>query len=175
MHSRKIKLIRALVENETVSSEELMKKLQISQRTLRAEIKEINDTLKKENVYIRSHSLGGYYIKNEEKAIIQKELEGMINQSKQVIFPETPAERLLFGFSWLFFAKEPVSIQKAAEKLYVSRTAMLQTKKRFRIRSGGIMIFIWSLGTRVCGSVEKRKSSVMCLQRLSITGLMVRS
>jgi len=76
--------------------------------------------------------VGGYYIKNEEKAIIQKELEGMISQSKQVIFPETPDERLLFGFSWLFFAKEPVSIQKAAEKLYVSKTAMLQTKKQIQ-------------------------------------------
>lgn len=132
MYSRKIKLIRALVENETLSSKDLMEKLRVSQRTLRAEIKEINDTLKKENVYIHSLSVGGYYIKSEEKAIVQKELEGMISQSKQVIFPETPDERLLFGFAWLFFAKEPVSIQKAAEKLYVSRTAMLQTKKQIQ-------------------------------------------
>ncbi len=57
MYSRKIKLIRALVENEKLSSTELMKKLQIGRRTLRAEIKEINDTLKKENVYIHSLSV----------------------------------------------------------------------------------------------------------------------
>lgn len=132
MYSRKIKLIRALVENEKLSSTELMKKLQIGQRTLRAEIKEINDTLKKENVYIHSLSVGGYYIKSEEKEFIREKLEGMISQSKQVIFPETPDERLLFGFAWLFFEREPVSIQKAAEKLYVSRTAMLQTKKQIQ-------------------------------------------
>ena len=95
MYSRKIKLIRALVENEKLSSTELMKKLQIGQRTLRAEIKEINDTLKKENVYIHSLSVGGYYIKSEEKEFIREKLEGMISQSKQAIFPETPDERLL--------------------------------------------------------------------------------
>ena len=132
MYSRKIKLIRALVENEKLSSTELMKKLQIGQRTLRAEIKEINDTLKKENVYIHSLSVGGYYIKSEEKEFIREKLEGMISQSKQAIFPETPDERLLFGFAWLFFEREPVSIQRAAEKLYVSRTAMLQTKKQIQ-------------------------------------------
>lgn len=132
MYGRKIKLIRVLVENERLSSAELMKKLQISQRTLREEIREINDVLEKENVYIRSLSVGGYYIKEEEKEAVQRQLDRMICQSRQAVFPETPDERLLFGFAWLFFQKEPVSIQKAAEKLYVSRTAMLQTKKQIQ-------------------------------------------
>ena len=87
MYSRKIKLIRVLVENEKMSSAELMKKLNVSQRTLRAEIREINGILKKENVYIRSFNVGGYYIKKEDKRLIQKSLEEMIIESKQMIFP----------------------------------------------------------------------------------------
>ena len=132
MYSRKIKLIRVLVENEKMSSAELMKKLNVSQRTLRAEIREINGILKKENVYIRSFNVGGYYIKKEDKRLIQKSLEEMIIESKQMIFPETPNERFLFGFTWLFFQKNSVSIQHAAESLYVSKTSMLETKKQIQ-------------------------------------------
>lgn len=132
MYSRKIRLMRALVENEKISSAELMKKLHISQRTLRSEIREINDILKKENVHIHSFNVGGYYIKNEDKDVIRKNLERMIIESKQVIFPETPDERFLFAFTWLFFQKKPVSIQSAAESLYVSKTSMLETKKQIQ-------------------------------------------
>lgn len=82
-----------------------MKKLGISQRTPQEEIRVINNTLEKENVYIRSLSVGGYYIKENGKDAVRKELEEMISQSRQVVFPETPDERLLIGFSWLFLRK----------------------------------------------------------------------
>ncbi len=132
MYNRKIKLIRALIGNEKISSVELMNKLQISQRTLRAEIKEINDILKRKDAGIYSSNMGGYYIKQEEKETVQIVLDYMIEQSKMVIFPETPDERFLFTFVWLFFSKKPVSIQKAAENLYVSKTSMLQTKNQIQ-------------------------------------------
>lgn len=132
MYNRKIKMIRALIGREKMSSVELMNKLQISQRTLRAEIKEVNDILKRENTCIYSSNMGGYYIKQEEKETVQVVLDYMIEQSKMVIFPETPDERFLFGFVWLFFSKQTVSIQKTAEKLYVSKTSMMQTKKQIQ-------------------------------------------
>ena len=52
MYNRKIKLIRALLGHERMSSAELMDKLDISQRTLRNEVKEINEILRQENVGI---------------------------------------------------------------------------------------------------------------------------
>ena len=109
MYNRKIKLIRALLGHERMSSAELMDKLDISQRTLRNEVKEINEILRQEKV-----------------------LDRMIRKSKNVILPETPDERFLFGFTTLFFEKRPISIQRTAEKLFVSKTAMLQTKKEIQ-------------------------------------------
>ena len=67
MYNRKIKLIRALLGHERMSSAELMDKLDISQRTLRNEVKEINEILRQENVGIYSSNTGGYYLKAEEK------------------------------------------------------------------------------------------------------------
>ena len=79
MYNRKIKLIRALLGHERMSSAELMDKLDISQRTLRNEVKEINEILRQENVGIYSSNTGGYYLKAEEK---QKE---NINKEKSTI------------------------------------------------------------------------------------------
>lgn len=132
MYNRTIKLVRTLVGNEKMSSAELMGKLKISQRTLRAEIKEANELLGQQRVSIHSSSTGGYYLKNEDKAQAQKVLDQMIEESKRVVFPETPDERFLFGTAWLFFVHTPISIQKLAETLYVSKTAMLQTKKQIQ-------------------------------------------
>ena len=120
MYNRKIKLIRALLGHERMSSAELMDKLDISQRTLRNEVKEINEILRQENVGIYSSNTGGYYLKAEEKQNVQKVLDRMIRKSKNVILPETPDERFLFGFTTLFFEKRPISIQRTAEKIYVS-------------------------------------------------------
>lgn len=157
VYNRKIKLIRALVGNEKISSIELMNKLQVSQRTLRAEIKEVNDILKRENTCIYSSNMGGYYIKQEEKGTVQVVLDDMIEQSKMVISPETPDERFLFGFVWLFFSKQPVSIQKAAEKLYVSKTSMLQTKKQIQDATRwyhGLYLETENRGMRIQGKEE---------------------
>lgn len=109
-----------------------MEKLSIGQRTLRSEISELNEMLRKEKVSIHSGSGGGYYVKSSDKAVIQNYLDGMIRQSKRMVLPETSRERFLFGFAWLFFRREPVSIQRAAEKLCASNTAVLHTKKQIQ-------------------------------------------
>ena len=88
--------------------------------------------LRKEKVSIHSGSGGGYCVKSSDKAVIQNYLDGMIRQSKRMVLPETSRERFLFGFAWLFFRREPVSIQRAAEKLCASNTAVLHTKKQIQ-------------------------------------------
>lgn len=165
MYNRTIKIIRTLVGHEKMSSVELMDKLKISQRTLRAEIKEANKFLQRENVFIHSSSTGGYYVKQEDRAQVQKVLDAIIEESKRVIFPETPDERFLFGISWLFFLNEPVSIQKLAEKLYVSKTAMLQTKKQIQDTIRWYHGLFLESGKKECGLVEMKELRDMPWQK----------
>ena len=84
MYNRKIKLIRALLGHERMSSAELMDKLDISQRTLRNEVKEINEILRLENVGIYSSNTGGYYLKAEE--------------IPELLDPELPQQLLVSAF-----------------------------------------------------------------------------
>lgn len=163
MYNRKIKLIRALLGHEKMSSAELMDKLDISQRTLRNEVKEVNEILSQENVGIHSSTTGGYYLEPEEKQRVQKVLDRMIRKSKDVILPETPDERFLFGFATLFFEKEPISIQRAAEKLFVSKTAFLQTKKEIEDSCRwyhGLVLEVSSKGTKIAGPEKVRRHAL---------------
>ena len=160
MNNRKIKLLRFLLGNEKVSSNELMEKLRISQRTLRADVRGINNVLKKEQISVHSSSSGGYYLKEEEKLVVQNVLEEMIYQSKCIIFPETLEERCLFAFVCLFFEKKPISIQRLAEKLYVSKTSMQQTKHEMMqiVRwYHGIWLENDVHGIRICGREECKR------------------
>lgn len=160
MYNRKIRLLRALVQNETLSSADLMERLCISQRALRTEIRELNDILKKDNICIHSLNMGGYYVNAEDQPGIRKCLDDMISQSKQIVFPETPNERFLFCFTWLFFLKGPVSIHRAAERLCVSNTAMLHTKKRIQDTVKGypgISLETEKRGMRLCGREDQKR------------------
>ena len=166
MYNRTIKIIRTLVGHEKNVFGRLMDKLKISQRTLRAEIKEANKFLQRENVFIHSSSTGGYYVKQEDRAQVQKVLDAIIEESKRVIFPETPDERFLFGISWLFFLKRTGIYSKNWQKsfMYQKRQCCRQ-RNRFKIRSGGIMDFFWSPGKKECGLVEMKELRDMPWQK----------
>ena len=106
---------------------------------------------------------GADYLKAEEKQNVQKVLDRMIRKSKNVILPETPDERFLFGFTTLFFEKRPISIQRTAEKLFVSKTAMLQTKKEIQDACRwyhGLTIEVSSKGSRITGPEKIRRHAL---------------
>lgn len=127
MKSRQVIMIRDLLHNEYVRPNEFMEKLNISLRTVRMEIHEINDLLKQKNIKIDSSSVRGYFIVKEEKNEFYEFLNNMILSLKKMEFPETPGERFLFTFIYLAFIKKTVSIQSLADIMYVSKTVMIKT------------------------------------------------
>lgn len=127
MKSRQVIMIRSLLHYEYVRPHEFMEKLNISLRTVRMEIHEINDGLKSENIMIRSSSSKGYFILEEEKNQFNDFLNNMIKNLKNIEYPETPGERFLFTFTYLSFEKKPISTQNLADIMYVSKTVMIKT------------------------------------------------
>lgn len=139
MYNRKIKLIRALLGHERMSSAELMDKLDISQRTLRNEVKEINEILRQENVGIYSSNTGGYYLKAEEKQNVQKVLDRMIRKSKNVILPETPDERFYLDLP-LCFLKSARFLYNGQQKNYLYlKQQCCRPRKKYRMHADGTM------------------------------------
>lgn len=129
MKSRQVIMIRTLLQHEYVRPNEFMEKLNISLRTVRMEIHDINDVLKHKNIMINSSSSKGYFIVSEERELFHEFLNNMIQSLKKIELPETPAERFLFTFIYLAFAEGTVSIQNIADVMYVSKTVMIKTIK----------------------------------------------
>ena len=129
MKSRQVIIIRNLLQHEYVRPNEFMEQLNISLRTVRMEIHEINDMLKHRNIIINSSSSKGYYIVKEDRELFYEFLNNMIQSVKKVEFPETPGERFLFTFIYLAFEKGPISVQNIADVMYVSKTVMIKTLK----------------------------------------------
>lgn len=129
MKSRQVIMLRELLHHEYVRPNEFIEKLNISLRTVRMEIHEINDILKDKNIRINSTSARGYFILEEERNEFQEFLNNMIVNLKKMELPETPEERFLFTFIYLIFMKGPISVQNIADIMYVSKTVMIRTLK----------------------------------------------
>jgi|GEM_PF-1692100 len=129
MRSRQVIMLRDLLHNEYVKPNEFMEKLNVSLRTVRMEIHEINSILKHKDIKINSSSAKGYFIVKEEKNQFYEFLNNMIISLKKVELPETPGERFLFTFTYLSFMKKTISIQNLADIMYVSKTVMIKTIK----------------------------------------------
>lgn len=127
MKSRQVIMIRSLLNYEYVRPHEFMEKLNISLRTVRMEIHEINKVVKSRNIMIRSSSAKGYFIVREERNEFSNFLNNMIKSLKSIEYPETLGERFLFTFTYLSFEKSPISIQNLADIMYVSKTVMIKT------------------------------------------------
>lgn len=165
MYNRTIKIIRTLVGHEKMSSVELMDKLKISQRTLRAEIKEANKFLQRENVFIHSSSTGGYYVKQEDRAQVQKVLDAIIEESKRVIFPETPDERFLFGISWLFLFKRTGIYSKIGRKALCIKNGNAADKETDSRYDQVVSWTFLESGKKECGLVEMKELRDMPWQK----------
>lgn len=127
MKSRQVIMIRSLLHYEYVRPHEFMEKLNISLRTVRMEIHEINEMVKSRKVMIRSSSSKGYFIVREEHDEFNNFLNNMIKNLRNIEYPETLGERFLFTFVHLAFEKNPISIQNLANTMYVSKTVMIKT------------------------------------------------
>lgn len=127
MRSRQVIMLRDLLHNEYVKPNEFMEKLNVSLRTVRMEIHEINSILKHKDIKINSSSAKGYFIVKEEKNQFYEFLNNMIISLKKVELPETPGERFLFTFIYLSFMKKAISVQNLADIMYVSKTVMIKT------------------------------------------------
>lgn len=163
MSTRKITLLRSIIGNETISTAELMDKLHVSQRTLRSEIRELNEMLSSLGVGIHAAGTGGYFVREEDISQVKALLDQLIEQRRSVFLPDTPQERFLFGMTHLFFFRGTLSLQKMSEHLYISKSSMLETKKQFLAvlsQFSGLSLTVTLKGLTLTGSEEQKRHAL---------------
>ena len=114
-----------LNSNRGLSGNELSKSFNVSTRTIRSDIKTLNQMLDKYSITIKSSSQEGYFIPKDQRitglAIIDKVFE---EEDSIMKIPNTPSERFAFIVFKLSFAMDYISMEELANLLFVSKTTI---------------------------------------------------
>ncbi|HEX9026106.1 MAG TPA: HTH domain-containing protein [Clostridium sp.] len=107
--------------DECITGNELARLCNISIRTIRQDIKEINVLLKEYNMEIDSSVKKGYFLNKENKEILKKQniIRKVLDYEYIIETPNLPIDRQMYILLKLT-TKKYISVEELAESLYVS-------------------------------------------------------
>ncbi|MEW8973859.1 MAG: BglG family transcription antiterminator [Tissierellaceae bacterium] len=108
-----------------LSGNELAKIFNVSSRTIRSDIKFLNELIKVYGINIDSSKQEGYFIPEEQKNMGISLVKEIFNREEALIkIPNTPSERFAFILFKLTFAKDFITMENFADMLFVSKTTI---------------------------------------------------
>jgi lichenan operon transcriptional antiterminator len=108
-----------------LSGKELAGMFGVSSRTIRSDVKFLNDFLKGYGIRICSSKRQGYFIPSDQKDIALSIAQEVFGKEETLAkLPVTPSERFIFILLKLAFARDYISMEDFAEMLFVSKTAV---------------------------------------------------
>lgn len=143
-NKRIFKILELFMDNDTIiTSENIALNLGVTSRTIRKDMKELNDMLLSYHSEIISEFGRGYLLKTENKKelspLLQREREGMGPYSKCSIIPTEPDERVYYISSKLLrnalSQQTVISFMDLEEELFISTSTL---KKDLKIISSQI-------------------------------------
>lgn len=136
MFSNREKKILTLIlnANNGIYGSELAKLCNLSDRSIRNEVKKINQLLIKYNCKIESSNKTGYSLSIESKELLNDILsmtppQEELNQTTNSHIPATSEERIIYISLFLLFANSYVTLDYLANLTYVSKTTVRNTIK----------------------------------------------
>ncbi|MFB1051289.1 transcription antiterminator [Paraliobacillus sp. JSM ZJ581] len=126
MNNRMREILKLLSEAESyVTSEELAKSLEVTSRTIRGDIKTLNDAFVNYNVKISSKKGSGYrlmYHSNKDFNRLSEQIDKL--DALTDLNPVTPEDRTRYIVKRLLYSKKDIKILTLMDELYVSETTI---------------------------------------------------
>lgn len=133
--NRKAIILKTLSSsNRPITSTQLATLTDVSSRTIREDIKELNLDLESKGTEIESLKGKGFMIKIQDKSAFKyyvDELNQLLDQSNTL--PDTPNERIYYLLNIFLRENKPVKVDDLSEKIHVSRSTIqadLKTVKK---------------------------------------------
>lgn len=163
MNQRISEIVRILNESQTsVRIAELAQQFQVSQRTIRNDLNEINDLLHTNGLPKLTLKHGGQIIPPEEFA----ELLPAIVTGDFYLYKLSKGERIKIAAAILVSSSEFVTLNTIAERLYVSRATVINDLEeiKFFVRGGNLQVVSYpNKGLRVHGLESDKRIFLMLL------------
>ena len=108
-----------------LTGNELAKRFNVSSRTIRSDIKFLNELIKEYGLNICSSKQKGYFIPEEQRSLgICLVKEVFKREEALTKVPSTPSERFAFILFKLTFARDFITMEDFADMLFVSKTTI---------------------------------------------------
>ncbi|MDO4617316.1 MAG: HTH domain-containing protein [Lachnospiraceae bacterium] len=124
---RMIQILKILRKNRTVTVTELAEQLEVSDRTIRNDMKQLNQELK--NCGVIEGKLGKYSLKVFDENLFRQMVSSFDNEDRLL---SSPRGRMDYVFGKLIRAEEPVLTDELAYEMNVSRTTLIGDLKKLR-------------------------------------------
>jgi lichenan operon transcriptional antiterminator len=137
MNDRKRRILRYMLASSSfITSDELAQKVGVTSRTIRNDIKLLNEDLHQYEIDIQSIRGKGYAlsVKNQEKF---QELMGKVSAEDMIVTPERPEskeERVVYIIKRLLLTHQYIKLEDLAHELYVSRSTVQGDLKEVKKR-----------------------------------------
>lgn len=108
-----------------LSGNELAKIFHVSSRTIRSDIKCLNELLKGHGIRICSSKQQGYFVSQQQRKLGISLVKEIFKREENVTkIPSIPSERLAFILFKLTFARDFITMEDFADMLFVSKTTV---------------------------------------------------
>lgn len=144
-----------LTTESAITGNKLAEQLQVSNRTIRSDIRDINIQLISEGMEVKSRNPQGYYIDENDKTLLRMLLDNPETESDVDYIPDTPNERLNYILLCLITSDTYCSMNDMAEAIYVSKATVHTDVRRLisllKNRKGNVQLQSNAQGIRFVG------------------------
>ncbi|WHZ03823.1 BglG family transcription antiterminator [Neobacillus sp. YX16] len=127
LNSRTIAILRELLAVDTpITSEYLANVIQVTSRTIRNDIKELETIISKYGASIKSIRGAGYTLKIDDDKVFRKFLleEFQSEKLKPSMLPNTPEERVHYLMQRLLLTENFLKLEDLADELFISKSTV---------------------------------------------------
>lgn len=167
-HRKIIELI--LSSKNGIKNHVLSEKIEISPRTIRNDIREINESLETSGLKIDSSSKLGYFIGENFRKKFQVVIASEVDSTKNFT-PSTPSDRVLFIILKLIWDEPYCTLDNLASLLFVSKTTISYDVKKIKQLIDAIphLVLIISpiMGIKIEGSESSKRLLIFTIIRQS--------
>lgn len=151
-------------KHDYVSTERLVAKYNVTDRTIRNDIQEINSVLEKNGAVIKLKRKYGYYIEVLEHSLYESFLMEIEEKSTDQMELESSQDRIRYILNILLFANEYMSFNDIMDKVYISKNTLsnyIRTIKKILDKYHLEYISKQNAGIKIIGSEDDKRRCIM--------------
>ena len=167
MLQKRQKIILQLLHDshKPLLGQQLANRINVTSRTVRSDIKVLNEELQPFKLEIASSKRDGYYVPEEQRESLAKVIAAFVDEQDKIVkIPNTPSERVIFIVFKLAFSVDYISMETLANMIFVSKTTInYDVKKIIELvkRCKGVELVVSPLKGLLLGGTERGKRMLL--------------